>query len=68
MTELRLIPRGSLAQNMFRDAYFCLRENSLGRRPEIAADPLVVRDEAAALIRKTFPGFTPAHDPALVTS
>lgn len=67
MTELCLIPRGSLAQNMFRDAYFCLRENSLGRQPEIAADPLAVRDEAVALVRRTFPGFMPEHDPSLVT-
>lgn len=28
LTELRLIPRGSLAQTRFRDTYFGLRENS----------------------------------------
>jgi hypothetical protein len=68
MAELRLIPRGSLAQNMFRDAYFCMRENSLGRQPEISADPRSVLDAAAALISTNFPGFTPEHDPALVTA
>ncbi len=31
MTELDLIPEGSLPQNIIRDTYFCLRENSLGR-------------------------------------
>ncbi len=64
--ELRLIPRGSLAQNIFRDVYFCLRENSLGKQPEIEDDRLTVRDAAVAIVRSTQPTFLPVHDPSLI--
>jgi hypothetical protein len=68
MAELRWIPRGSLAQNIFRDTYFCLRENSLGRQPELENDPRVVRDAAIALVSATWPGFHPEHNAALLAA
>ena len=66
MTELQLIPRGSLAQNMFRDIYFCLRENSLGKQPEIDDNPRTVRDAAVALVSASWAGFRPEHDASLI--
>jgi hypothetical protein len=68
MAEIELIPKGSLAQNIFRNVYFCLREDSLGKQPTVENDPQAVHDAALEIVRKTWPGFVPEYDPALLAS
>ncbi|MGD0454733.1 MAG: hypothetical protein ABSB69_14155 [Solirubrobacteraceae bacterium] len=68
MAELDLIPKGSLPQNIFRDTYFCLRENSLGQQPTVDGNRQAAWDAALAIVRKNWPGFVPECDPALLAS
>jgi hypothetical protein len=58
--ELGRIPRGNLAQNMYRAAYEQARLNALGSHPEIGRDPADTHAAALQAVRTQFPGFVPA--------
>ena len=57
--ELLAIPRGSLAQNLYRAAYEQARLSGLGNRSEMAADPSSAREVALHTVRTYYPDFTP---------
>ena len=57
--ELDAIPRGTLAQNLFRAAYEQARLNALGARPQIGPTPAEAQQVALSAVREQFPGFIP---------
>lgn len=59
LTELSGIPRGDLAQNLYRSAYEQARLNGLGRQPEIGPTATDAHAAALRIVRRQFPGFTP---------
>ena len=66
--ELALIPKGDPAQNMFRMMFSALRQNSLGRRPEISSDIRAVVEKAKEMVRVHYPAFEPQHDARLLSA
>jgi hypothetical protein len=63
--ELSLIPRGDLAQNLFRMAFNALRLNSLSAHPEGATDLPSVFERAVKSVRDEYPDFKPQYDSGL---
>ena len=57
--ELDGIPRGSLAQNMYRAAYEQARLNALGSHAETGHDPADAHAAALQAVRTQFPDFVP---------
>ncbi len=57
--ELDGIPRGSLAQNMYRAAYEQARLNALGSHSEIGPEPADARALALQVVRAQYPDFSP---------
>jgi hypothetical protein len=57
--ELGRIPRGSLAQNMYRAAYEQARLNALGSHAEIGPQPADAHALALRLVRAQYPDFSP---------
>ena len=67
--ELECVPRGELAQNVYRSAFRNCRANDLGNNPEHpGATPLHTAERAAAIVRRQFPGFVPELNVELLTS
>ena len=61
-TELEAIPRGSLAQNMYRMVYEQVRLNGLGARAEVGSTSEDAHNFALQTVREQHPDFTPARD------
>lgn len=57
--ELRGLPRGSLAQNLYRAAYEQARLNSLGSRPQMTPTSEAAHEFALDLVRQQHPHFRP---------
>jgi hypothetical protein len=57
--ELGRIPRGSLAQNMYRSAYEQARLNALGSRAKIGREPADAHNVALQVVRAQYPDFSP---------
>ena len=57
--ELRAIPRGDLARNMYRAGYEQARLNDLGSWPQIVASPEDAHAVALLTVRKHYPDFSP---------
>ncbi len=57
--ELNSIPRGNLAQNMYRSAYADARQNALGAHPEIGPAPADAHAAALWAVRAHYPDFEP---------
>lgn len=64
--EAELIPKGDLAQQLFRMAFVVLRENSLGKTPEEHLTAHRVVERAAASVRRSHPDFQPHYDARLL--
>jgi len=60
--ELRHIPRGNEAQNLFRQVYNVLRLKSLGRKASKKKTKEEVFVEAIREVRKIYPDFFPEFD------
>jgi hypothetical protein len=61
--ELACLPRGELAQNIYRSAFRNSRANDLGNNPaHPGAAALETAERAAAIVRRQFPGFVPELD------
>jgi hypothetical protein len=58
--ELERIPRGNLAQNLYRAAYQQARLNALGARPEVGPTEADAHALALRIVRIDYPAFTPA--------
>jgi len=58
-TLLEKVPRGSIAQNLYRMALQQYTMNSLGRKPQISRSRQAIHCAAARLVRQQFPGFVP---------
>jgi hypothetical protein len=56
---LENVPRGSIAQNMYRMALQQYTMNSLGRKAEISPSPQAIHDAAVRIVRQHDPGVTP---------
>lgn len=56
---LAKVPRGSVAQNLYRMALQRYTMNSLGRKPQISRSPQAIHCAAARIVRQQFPGFAP---------
>jgi len=54
------VPRGGIAQNLYRMALQQYMMNGLGRKPEISSSPQAIHDAAMRIVRRSYPGFTPA--------
>lgn len=59
LAELRLMPRGSPAQDLFRLAYSQARLIGVDRQCETPATPEVAREFALTWVRKHYPNFVP---------
>lgn len=59
VTELTHIPRGSLAQNLYRAIYQEARLNALGARPQVGPSPADAHAVALEAARTSDPSFTP---------
>lgn len=59
LTELSRIPRGDLAQNLYRSAYEQARLNALGRQPEVGPTAADAHAVALQAVRNQFPAFAP---------
>lgn len=57
--ELKRIPRGNFAQNLYRMVYTDARQNALGSRPEIGREAADAHAFALRVVRACHPQFTP---------
>ena len=55
---LEPVPRGSVAQNLYRMTLRQYTMNSHGRKPGITASPQAIHDAAVRIVRRSYPGFT----------
>ncbi len=60
--ELEAIPRGTVAQNMYRMVYQQARLNGLGSRPETGPTSEDAHAFALLTVREQHPDFTPIRD------
>jgi hypothetical protein len=58
-TELKAIPRGSPAQNMYRMVYEQARLNALGSHAEIEGTQIAAHNLALRIVRQHQPDFQP---------
>jgi hypothetical protein len=56
---LAKVPRGSIAQNLYRMAVQQCTMNSLGRKPQIPRSPQAIHRAAVRIVRRQFPAFVP---------
>lgn len=56
---LEKVPRGSIAQNLYRMALQQCTMNSLGHKPQISRSPQAIHCAAARIVRQQFPSFVP---------
>ena len=54
---LAKVPRGSIAQNLYRMAVQQYAMNSLGWKPQISRSPQAIHSAAVRVVRQQFPGF-----------